>query len=802
MATRGGMTVSMGAPVAGAPSDASIATAVAVANTFSLEQTKKWLAASSTVAGAATLSNTLYASGGVNPGFPAHGATLADERATAYTKPTGEAPVMDAMGQGTFTGGLNHLSTALSQHAMPSHLTSHVIHAANTSARVLTETPGSPHFIPQHQHQQEDGGGEVLAVSTKLPAYMSRSLDASTRLNVDPTELPPELIKPGALDESVRTVGATTASALKALRRKSASWEARSDFDAGDYENWGSGPTPAIPEVYPPHYNDSSFETAGHPTTLPLGDSSGIPTATGVLQGVSKTRSQLKGRLKAEAINASMPFVPTEILGIHHAPLPSFASRLTHKGVPWHKDRSHLETPLVPPSPMTTSRERGVAGGEATYTAVVSELEGPAPYEDPALAALPDNLRGIPPNYDAALRHTVRAPHLNGISTTGGSLEGTLSMEDLAATKTLRPTLAKASVGAKNPRLIVDGLQREEECVGAASGAFDKVREVNPTTQGKWVRDHSGKQGLLLTGKVTDIDPAKVVDVTPAHFTYNAGVARGSPAGGGGSGFVYSPSKNGGGGVGGEDANATPQEERLYELHPNVSTLGTCLPGAPPLEAEKDVRAALLTSPFRLKAGTTGSWSTSQIEHAKRCENEPLVALEEDGKVPAVPSDTKPMFSSFSSDHTFRPPYFTPKGLPLQPTSPSKTQLAAAQSLSGGSVRQGGPITRFTALPGQGIPGPENPRPLMKALPGDRESRRGSVYGVEVRVGGVEDVTVRGGEMGRWGENGEAAATLRSSQIVSSRSGGGGGRSPRLSSAPSTLPPSKYGGVRTGGFKE
>jgi len=839
LTTQGAFRPAASIPAAGAPSDPSNAPALAMAaNTFTLAQTQRWLSSGSTVAGAAVLASggsSLGATGGMggsNSPFPPHGSTLADERARAYIKPTGESPVIDAIGSGAFSGGLTHLSTSQSQAVMPSHLNSHVIAAASVAQQIVEGTPGSPLFrggsdsFVVSQGMQDSAAARTTApkVETTLPEYMRRSMAASQIITVDPVELAPETIKPGALDASVRTLEATTASALSSLRKRDAYCAARDDFDAVDDLAIGSGAAPALPELYPPHFNDSSFTAAGKAVTLPVGPS-GAPSLNDslsgsrlTLSGISKTRSQLKARLRGDAIAASMPNAPTQVLGIHPAPLPSFSSRLNHKGVPWHKDTAALDTPLntgdttLPSAHFTATRgltpARGVAGGETSYRAVVSALEGPAPPVNPAFADLPDNDRGtlIPPEYDAARRHSVRAPHLNGLDTTSSDATLHFDSEDLAATRASRPTLTPATIGAHNPRLIVDGLQREEECVGAASGAFDKVREVTPMSLGSWIRKHAGRGARdgMLTDKVTSVD-VQAPGFTAAHFDNDgAPVRSGSPAGIGGSAFVASPVYTA------QQAPVASLSQELFQTHSNVTSLGVILPGATPLEGGPGLLQTLLSSPYKLNSGN-GSWSGNHLLHEKTIEGPvPPDALESDGKVTATPRDTQPLYSSFTSDKTFSLPYVTPLSYMPQPKTPSMKTLAAGVAATGGSVREGAPVTRFNAMPAQGVPGPEIRTSLKSPLPGDSEPRRGSVYGIEAsseEAGGhLRDVTVRGEELGKWGQLGGAARILdaqhspRYSNVSNIK--GKEGQTPVYSSSRRALPTSstKYGNVRSSGF--
>ena len=793
---------------AGMPSDPALAPAIAAAaalpgNTLALTQAAAWLGAGSTVAGAVALagmggapvtegdlsaSQHAYAPTST---LPPHGATLKDQRDATMTLPSGSPVVLDRTSRGCYEGGLTGLSTAKADAAMPPALCAHIAAAAAVARTVALGAPGSP-LRPAH-----------APVTATLPAYLARSMHSSSALAVDPQELPSDLTKPGALDESVRHLQANTRTALTALRKQQAYAAARGDFEARDDTGRGAGAEPALPSLYAPHFNDSSFESAGKAVVLP-GAGEGAP--------LSKTRSALKQRLLATAITEALPGAPTGPSSIHPAPLPSFAARLNSTLTPWYTDRAALHVPLDA-SLEDLTPARGVAGGAPSYTSVVSALDGAAPAEDPVLAALPGNYHGVAREYDAALRHTVRAPGLAGAAA--------VSAEELRETQAPRVTLAPAAVGAKNPRLIVDGLAREEECVDAAGGAFDKVREVRPCDLGPWVR----RRDVGIARKVTEVDPQAPSEAAAAAAS-NVSVAPGSPAGGGGSGFC---------GRGSPSTNAMdPALPRLYELHPNVSSLGTGLPGAPPWDGDATVRAQLSANPFRLN-DNGGNWAVAQLEHRARVEGEAPHTLDGEGKAAVSPRDIRPLYSSFTSDRAFMLPYVTPRGLPLQPRSPSRNDLSAAVALAGGSVRPGARVTVFKALPSQGVPGPENPISLRAALPGDVERRRGSTYGVEVVEGGApggRDVTVRGASRDKWGEDGASARTLRSADVMQAGSGGGGegggasgrggaaagAQSPRQGMAKPSSAPSRpaavrgslqasaeggaYSGVRTGGFRE
>jgi hypothetical protein len=797
--TAGALT--LGTVAAGKPSDASLAAAIAVAaalptNTLTLTATAAWLQRGSTISNAvalaeqggasalpdaagAGLSSSHSYSGPSAMLLPLHGATLKDEREAATMLPSGSPATLDKTGRGAYESGLDGFSTERARAAMPPLLFTGLAAAAKTARAITLTTPGSPLHNPL-----------ASPVAAPLPAYMHRTLSSGNHLRVDPQELSSDVLKPGALDETVRSMEATTRTALAAARKRDAKLEAREHYASRDDEGWGPGPLPALPELYTAHFNDSTVGTAGRSAVLP---------GAGAAAPLSKTRSALKQRLRHTAIMEALPNAPTDPPpGIHGVPLPSFARRLG-SAQPWYRDGAAKSLPLDA-SKEDLTPARGVAGGYDSYTSVVSALDGPAPpLADPVAAALkncPGNMDHIPPEYDAALRHTVRAPHLAG--------QRAESEEDAQAVGSATVTLARAAAGARNPRLIVDGLQREEEAVGAAGGTFDKVREVRPCDLGSWVR----RRDFGIAKKVTEVDP-QAPSEAQAHSASNVSVLPGSPAGGGGSGWA------GHGSPKGPDGQPLP---RLYEIHPNVTSLGTGLPGAPGWDEEPAVRATLMGNPFRLN-DDRGNWAISQLEHAHRVEGDAVHGLDAEGKAAVSPRDIRPLYSSFSSDKAFMLPYVTPRGLALQPRSPSMKDLSAACAQVGGAARDGTSAPSvFRAMPSQGVPGPENPHPLLAALPRDREGRRGSVYGVEVvagRAGGGRDVTVRGASRSaKWGGGGGGAASggAPAAPVAPSPTPREGGAMP--ASAPTLASSARaaqvqggggssaYASIRTGGFRD
>lgn len=801
------------AVAAGTPSDRDAAAAFAAAtsgNSQTVAAARAWALANSTVAAAAALGATAPA---LSPKAPLFGASTADFAARSARHPWGAPAVLDATARGEYAGGTSALPTGRAEAAMPPQFAIGGAIAAEYAAALARAAPGSPMAAPARAaappsprpsprsagalpeggssgapappgggggggsaapdtgpapaaaSSTEDaalsaaaprvpeldfsggggGGGDARSsgaaapTGARLPAYMSRSISAAHLLPVDPQELPSDTIKPGALDESVRTLEATTRGALLAARRRDAKLVALSD--AGE----GAALLPvADGELYPAHFNDST----AHAHRL---------TAEG-LGSLSKTRTQLRMRRAALALEEALPLAPGEPLGIHPAPLPRYAERLSPEGKPWYRDAA--------------ARERGGGrrgAGDAGFTDVVSPLDGAAPPPpDAALVGLPDRvgpLDTIEPRYDAALRHTVRLPNRQGAH---------VPAEVLAAST--RPTLAPPAMGATNPRLIRDGLAREEEAVAAAAGDPFKERTVSFAATGRVKRrkspSHAEKptaMALAADGSLAEVPP----DAAPG-----SAVPHTSPAGARGSAFVRVPS---------------PGKPRLFELHKNVSTAP--LPGSLAATAEEDgpLRAALLASPF---APANGLWSCSQLEHSHRVDGdgaEGVTKLEEDGKVPLTRADLAPMFSSFSADKQFVPLYVVPGGGPRQPASPSLKTLAHAASLAPGGVPLGVAgahrTPAYRAQLAAGAPGPGSPLPLKAPLPGDVEPRRASVYGVEVHADG-------------------ALRDLRAEALRGAPVGVGGLlRSPMRGAAarPASLPPTPadgggFGAVRTGGF--
>jgi hypothetical protein len=176
----------------------------------------------------------------------------------------------------------------------------------------------------------------------------------------------------------------------------------------------------------------------------------------------------LEKRRLAERVTESMTFAPASRSGVHRGPLPSFAKKLNSAGVPWYKDKSHLE---------------GV-----TTNFLGSPLEGPAAAErERQFDGLPQYITSVPPEYDPSLRHTVRDVALHGATHTSTAKFGETS----------------SGMGSKTVRLIRDGVLREDEETDAAAGDPFKLRVVDPRKLGRYLR----KNGLQLPEKPVKFNP-------------------------------------------------------------------------------------------------------------------------------------------------------------------------------------------------------------------------------------------------------------------------------------------------------
>lgn len=626
--------------LSGAAGAASIpAASLLFSNSLTGTMAASWAANNGAVAGAAQLAAKV---GTLSPRAPDFGSTTQDRVEAATHLPTGLPATLDRTGRGEYAGGLSGLDTTAALASMPPQFNMHGENAAAMAALVTSRAPGSP-LAPG-----------AAAESARLPAYLARSLKTAKQIPVEPSELATETVKPGALDETVRTLEATTRSALLAARVRDAKSDAMAD--AAD----GSLGLLAEPELYPAHFNDHL--------------SHGKPLVTLGQEQLSKTRTQLSMKRRGQRIAEALPDAPGENSGIHAAPLPKFADK-TKDGVPWYRDTAARDAP--------TSR-RGPGG--FAFSDVVSPLDGPAPPEDPIVAALPDNLHGIDPKYDAATRHTVRRVDAAG-TVLGADLLRTVSRVDLAP----------GQIGAKSPRLLADGLRREEEAVDAAAGDVFKIRSVAHSQLGSWHRRHGE-----VTGKVTSFDPSAGGDVDDGSVA----------AGGAGTAFLQ----------------RSPGEVPIADLHRNMSTAVTCLPGAPALRDTRALRESMLNSPFRERG-----YTSAILGHNSRVEAINAETVADDGKERYTnPKDHAPLFSSFSSDRIFQSNFTIPRGI-AKPQSPNRNALAAAASNAGGSSpigHAGAPrMPVFVALPAGGVPGPGSHRSPLKPTPGDAEARRGSVYG-------------------------------------------------------------------------
>jgi hypothetical protein len=602
-----------------------------------------WAANNGTVAGAAALAAR---AGTLSPRAPDFGTTTRDRVEAETHLPTGLPATLDKTGRGEYAGGLSGLETTAALASMPPQFNMHGENAAAMAALVTGRAPGSPLAL---------GAADE---SARLPAYLARSLKTSKLILVEPTELAAETIKPGALDETVRSLEAATRSALLAARVRDAKNDATADAKDGTLGLL------AEPELYPAHFNDHL--------------SHGKPLITLGQEQLSKTRTQLMMKRRGQRIAEALPDAPVEDNGIHSKPLPKFAEG-TSAGVAWYKDTTARNLPTVRKGP-----------GGFSFNDVVSPLDGSSPPEDPIITALPDNLHGIDPKYNAATRHTVRYVDAAGSA---------VGADELRAVS--RVDLAPARLGAKSPRLIADGLRREEEAVDAASGDALKARTVAHHDLGSWQRRHGE-----VTDKVTSIDPNTV------NPDLDVSTAAGTAAGGAGTAFLA----------------RSPGEVPLADLHRNMSTAGTCLPGAPAIRDTPSLRESMLTSPFRERGYTLAT-----LGHNSRLEEINPETVADDGKERHTnPKDHAPLFSSFSSDRIFQSNFTVPRGI-AKPRSPSRNMLAAAASNAGGSSAlglAGSPrMPIFVALPAGGVPGPGSHRAPLKPTPGDKEARRSSVYG-------------------------------------------------------------------------
>jgi len=301
---------------------------------------------------------------------------------------------------------------------------------------------------------------------------MLRSLHGVQELSVEPQHLPSDTVKPGALDESVRTLEAGRRSTLLAVRKRDAKLAALGDAQDGC-------PALASPELTECGFNEDIRSTGSTGKGL-------TELGRGTL---SKTRLALLQQRAHAATSAALPFAPGEPLGIHAAPLPRFSERLSPALQPWWRDKAAVEAP----------GGRLGAGG-AGFTEVVGPLDGPAPPSraNPSTDDLPDNYRPIPAVYEASLRHTVRRAEAQGQR---------LSAEEMGA----RVDLAPPGLSAKSPRLLQDGLRREEEAVAASEGDAFKARSVLHSQLGSFQR----RKGAL-TRSPGSVDPLALSEAAAA----------------------------------------------------------------------------------------------------------------------------------------------------------------------------------------------------------------------------------------------------------------------------------------------
>jgi hypothetical protein len=421
-----------------------------------------------------------------------------------------------------------------------------------------------------------------------LPQYMLQSLANKSQLPVLNDDLPHETVKPGALPEGARTIEAATVTALRGLRVRDAK-EAALDLTRQPHS------AIAMPELYPPGYNDHH--------------SHGKPLVSEGQASLSKTQTQLEKRRLAERVTESLAFAPPEPYGIHKGPIPSFSKRHTREGLPWYSDKSHLEgaTTNFMGSPLD-----GPAGLAAVAT--VGSASTGADFR-----GLPNVIEPIPPQYHPALRHTVRDTALHGTTHTS-----TASLGD-----------TRAGLGTKAPRLIKDGVLREEEEALAAAGDPFKTRAVNPRTQDRYLRKH----GLALPENPGKTDPREVArrleaTVDPSAFR---------PA--------YSALDKG--------ADGRP----AYMVNKNLGNWANGLPG--PRVDKKGVADA---------AAHGRTWSSAIITYRQMMDAGGADAgLDESGKGRTVdPHDYDPMFSSFSPDNKFHEQGYVKGNMAYQPKSGAK----------------------------------------------------------------------------------------------------------------------------------
>lgn len=156
-----------------------------------------------------------------------------------------------------------------------------------------------------------------------VPGYMLESEAYAHLLPVDSQELRSFTIKPGALDESVRTHDAITRSSLVNLRKERNKVEALTIAGEDPYSL-------ALPEIYTTPFTDhksaipSSLEASLRQemhTTMPLGH--------------NKTRTQWKKRVQTRNMEEALSFQPEQRLGIHNQPLPSHHENSTPQNQPW-----------------------------------------------------------------------------------------------------------------------------------------------------------------------------------------------------------------------------------------------------------------------------------------------------------------------------------------------------------------------------------------------------------------------------------------------------------------------------------
>lgn len=424
--------------------------------------------------------------------------------------------------------------------------------------------------IMSEEDIKEMGFGESVLRSTlqrtsgpaNLPQYMLQSMANRNQLPVLNDDLPHESIKPGAVPEGARSLEATTRTALAAARK--------CDQKAAALQLVGlPEDTVAMPQLYEAEFND--HHSHGH-VHVSLGQAD-----------LSKTQTQLSKKRLAERVTESMQFAPPEPYGVHKGPLPSFSRKLNGSGLPWYADISHALG-------YTTNFMGSALDGRDVIQATADA--------DAAFRSLPNFIEAVPPQYDPALRHTVRDT----------ALHGTLHSSTASFGETT------SGIGSKAPRLIKDGLLREDEEVHAADGDPFKIRTIHPHKRTLYIKKH----GLSLPDNVSRTNPWETMkreaeEASPDKFTPQFDLSK-------------------------------PGARPRHVTHKNIGHPNNSLPGLQPLNKEAFEKS--------IKRGHT--WSSSIVEYKQRMADGDSGNLDGTGKALLVdPKEYAPMYSSFTADHTF-----------------------------------------------------------------------------------------------------------------------------------------------------